>query len=228
MPRTPHHITLLGGGGHALVVAEAAQLEGYSVQGVYDDNPVCAATQSPHPSPYLGPLEAFLQHPRDTPPWILCLGDCRIRRTLLNRLSNHNCPPATIVHPRAFVSPSATLAPGTFVGPLAVVHACARIAPHAIINSAAIIEHHCTVSENAHIAPNATLGGNVSIGADTLVGLGAAVLPGVRIGSRCVVGAGAVVRQDVPDACRVAAPQAHYRLAVPPEPLAQTSGQQIS
>ncbi len=199
MPNPPHHITLLGGGGHAVVVAEAAQLAGFTVHGVYDDNPACAATQGVHPVPHLGPLEAFLQHPRDTPPWILCLGDCRIRRTLLDRLSTHASPPATIVHPRAFVSPSAALAPGVFVGPLAVVHACARIEPHAIVNSAALVEHHCTVGENAHIAPNATLGGNVTIGADTLVGLGAAVLPGVRIGTGCVVGAGAVVRHDVPD-----------------------------
>ncbi len=204
MPRTPHHITLLGGGGHAVVVAEAAQLAGYAVQGVYDDNPECAAIQGKDTAPYLGTLQSLLNGEREiSSPWVLCLGDCRTRRALLDQLPTRQHPPATIIHPRAFISPSATLAPGTFVGPLAVVHACARIAPHAIINSAAVVEHHCTVGENAHIAPNATLGGNVSIGADTLVGLGAAVLPGVRIGIGCVVGAGAVVRQDVPDACCV-------------------------
>lgn len=40
----------------------------------------------------------------------------------------------------------------------------------------------------------------VEIGADVWVGGGAIILPGVRIGSRAVIGAGSVVTRDVPDA----------------------------
>lgn len=40
----------------------------------------------------------------------------------------------------------------------------------------------------------------VEIGADVWVGGGALILPGVRIGSRAVIGAGSVVTRDVPDA----------------------------
>ena len=39
----------------------------------------------------------------------------------------------------------------------------------------------------------------VEIGADVWVGGGAIILPGVRIGSRAVIGAGSVVTRDVPD-----------------------------
>ena len=39
----------------------------------------------------------------------------------------------------------------------------------------------------------------VEIGSDVWVGGGALILPGVRIGSRCVIGAGSVVTRDVPD-----------------------------
>jgi maltose O-acetyltransferase len=39
----------------------------------------------------------------------------------------------------------------------------------------------------------------ISIGSDVWVGGGALILPGVRIGSRAVVGAGSVVTRDIPD-----------------------------
>ena len=44
----------------------------------------------------------------------------------------------------------------------------------------------------------------VSIGADTWLGGGVIVCPGVKIGKRCIVGAGSVVVHDVPDDCMVA------------------------
>ena len=39
----------------------------------------------------------------------------------------------------------------------------------------------------------------VHIGSDVWVGGGAIILPGVRIGSRAVIGAGSVVTRDVPE-----------------------------
>jgi maltose O-acetyltransferase len=43
------------------------------------------------------------------------------------------------------------------------------------------------------------LGKPVEIGSDVWVGGGAIILPGVRIGSRAVIGAGSVVTRDVPE-----------------------------
>lgn len=39
----------------------------------------------------------------------------------------------------------------------------------------------------------------ISIGHDSWLGAGAIVLPGVKIGNYCIVGAGAVVTKDIPD-----------------------------
>jgi acetyltransferase-like isoleucine patch superfamily enzyme len=39
----------------------------------------------------------------------------------------------------------------------------------------------------------------VTVGDDTLIGIGAIVLPRIRIGRHVIVGAGAVVTRDVPD-----------------------------
>lgn len=185
-------ITLLGAGGHAWVVAEAARAAGLRVEAVYDDDP---QARSPGDARAVaGPLEAFFAGPD---PWILAIGDIGRRRVLLRRLETVAPPAVAVIHPRAVISPSATVGPGAFVSAGAIVNARAQIGPHAIVNTGAIIEHDCGVGVGAHVAPGAVLGGGVTIGDDALVGLGARVRPGVTIGAGAVVGMGAVVVGDV-------------------------------
>jgi maltose O-acetyltransferase len=52
---------------------------------------------------------------------------------------------------------------------------------------------------NAELRRRQEFGKPVEIGADVWVGGGALILPGVRIGSRAVIGAGSVVTRDVPE-----------------------------
>ena len=190
-------ITLIGGGGHALVVAEASVLAGLDLVGFYDDDPgAVLATIKPR-SEYLGPL------PTSSPQgaWILALGDLTRREKVRTSLGPGA---AKVFHPRAILSPTAQVSHGVFIGAGAIVHTRAQIAAHAIINSGAIVEHECQIGENSHIAPGAVLGGRVQIGPNTLIGLGSRILPNLRIGRGCSIGAGAVVTRDIPDNARVA------------------------
>jgi maltose O-acetyltransferase len=52
---------------------------------------------------------------------------------------------------------------------------------------------------NAKLRREREFGQPIEIGEDVWVGGGAIILPGVRIGSRAVIGAGSVVTRDVPD-----------------------------
>jgi maltose O-acetyltransferase len=52
---------------------------------------------------------------------------------------------------------------------------------------------------DAELRRTQEFGKPVDIGSDVWVGGGAIILPGVRIGSRAVIGAGSVVTRDVPD-----------------------------
>ena len=61
----------------------------------------------------------------------------------------------------------------------------------------------------------------IQIGSDVWVGGGALILPGVRIGSRTVVGAGSVVTRDIPDEVFAAGNPCRVIRPISPEDLSQ-------
>lgn len=212
----PVTVVLLGGGGHAVVVAEAALLSGHRVQGFLDDNPAAPLgailIDLPHPfaTPrFLGPLSEHGVDRVGEHDWIVAIGDLGARRKLLSRVQQQvhagviTGRARTVVHPAAIVSPSALMGAGVWAGPGAIVHARARVGAHATINSGAIVEHDCVIGENAHVAPGAVLGGSCHVERDVLIGLGARVMPGLKVGRGAVVGAGAVVCGDVKEGVTV-------------------------
>ena len=196
MTRRHDPICLIGGGGHALVMRDAAIASGRAILGYYDDQPTppigALATR-------LGSIDDLLSGASRPPgPVILALGDIGARRRILD------AAPSTLdwtplFHPSCIISPEATIERGVFIGPLCIINANTTIGSHAIINSGAIIEHDCTIGSNAHIAPRSALAGGVRVGADTLFGIGAVARPGVRIGNGATIGAGAAVTNDIPD-----------------------------
>jgi len=187
-------VVIYGAGDQGLVVAEAAELAGFDVTGFVDDRVT--------PGTVVGRWPVLDEDPGCA--MIVGIGDnmARCRRT--REATEAGRTLATVVHPAAWVSPSAVVGAGVFIGPQAVVHAGAQIDRGVIVNSGAVVEHHCHVHDGAHIAPNATLCGRVRVGRCTLIGAGAVVLPVMTIGDDVIVGAGSVVTGDVPDRLTVA------------------------
>jgi sugar O-acyltransferase (sialic acid O-acetyltransferase NeuD family) len=200
-------VILIGGGGHALVVAETLAAAHIEVIGFFDDRADAPLASGPAKRQHLGPIADIAALDPAAPPLLLALGSLMVRRTLLARFDRINASSASALDPNAAVATTATIGRGTFVAPHATIQARAQIDHHAIINSGAIVEHECSIGINAHIAPGAVLGGRAKVGDDAFVGLGARVLPGIQIGHRAIVGAGAVVTRDVaPDACVLGVP----------------------
>lgn len=197
-------LILIGGGGHATVVAEAATLAGFEVAGFLDDRADAAMSHAESERRCLGPLrDSAAVQDRD---WIVAVGDLALREELIAAAPGGDGarPAAVVIHPSAVVSPSARIGAGVFIGPGAIVNARAEIGAHAIINSGAVVEHDCRIGMNAHIAPRVALGGTSRVGDRALVGIGASVLPGVTIGRGATVGVGAAVVGDVADGATVA------------------------
>jgi UDP-3-O-[3-hydroxymyristoyl] glucosamine N-acyltransferase len=79
----------------------------------------------------------------------------------------------------------------------AIIGPDAKLGNHCIVNHADVVDHDCIVGDYTHIAPGVCLGGGAKVGSNCLIGAGAIILPSVAIFDNVTVGAGAVVTKDV-------------------------------
>lgn len=124
---------------------------------------------------------------------------CARRAQLFQAAIQAGLKAQSILHPTAYISPSAECGAGCQILPKAVVHTNAQLAEHVLVNTAAIVEHDCIIGAHCHIATGAVLCGNVTIGEAAHIGAGAVIRQGIRIGAGALVAAGAVVVSDVLD-----------------------------
>ncbi len=195
-------LVLVGGGGHAAVVADVARSAGWPIAGYLDDRAEDALAQQIGLKRLgaIDDLDAVLERLRASGPAPVAhpaSGNNTTRRRWVDAIGQALA--SALVDSSAVVSPSARLAAGVLVGPRAVVNARAVIERGSIVNTGAIVEHDCIIGAFSHVAPGAVLGGGATIGKQALVGLGAVVLPMRRIGSHATLGAGAIANQDLPD-----------------------------
>lgn len=190
-------VIIYGAGGHSSVVIDALlnSIKDISIKCLVDDDKDKWG-KIINGFPVVSPegLEKYVEEAF----FFLAIGENELRRKKAEELGKLGVKFLTVVHPTASVASTAIIEEGTLVCAQAVVNPYAKVGKHCIINSGAIVEHHCVIRDFVHIAPNATLGGGVYIGEGTLIGLSSTVLLRKRIGENCVVGAGAVVIDDIP------------------------------
>lgn len=195
------HLLILGAGGHGRVVAETAIAAGLSVAGFLDEDP-SLLRQRPLGLPVLGNTDTLNQ--TDAAALGFGVGRNSTRLALLHRFAISRWSLPWIIHPRAWLSPSAVVGPATVVMANASVQTACQLGAAVIINTNASVDHDCVLADGVHVSPGAHLAGNVTVGESTHIGIGASVIEGIRIGANCLIAAGAVVVQDVPDGQRVA------------------------
>lgn len=195
-------LLVVGAGGHAKVVIDAARRSGcWNVLGLLDDEPTWWG-RSVLGVQVLGPVSEFAALRNDA--WVVvAIGSNATRSRIQGLLAQSGVPFATVVHPASVIADSAILGAGCVVMAGAVINPDAVLGEGVILNTAATIDHDCRIGSFAHIAPGAHLCGGVQVGELALMGVGASVLPGGGIGAAATVGAGAVVVRKVRDGATV-------------------------
>lgn len=183
-------LLVIGAGGHAKVVIDAAMAAGHVV--------VAAVGDAGGEREILGVpvLESDAGLTADG--FVVAIGDNTARQGQYEALCAAGRTPATIVHPTAVIAPSATLGAGTVAFAGVVVNASARVGANAILNTGCTIDHDCLIGDHAHVGPGANLCGGVMLGEGALMGVGSCAIPGTSVGAWAIVGAGSAVIYDLP------------------------------
>ena len=144
-------LIILGAGGYGRTVVDVAHQLGYSTI-VLDD------ADSVHP------LSSFQSYIDFSTSFIPAFGNNAFRMEWINRIEEHGGQLATLIHPTAYVSSTATIAPGTVILPHAIINTDVVINRGCIINLGAIVDHGCILEEGVHLAPGAIVKGENRVG----------------------------------------------------------------
>lgn len=135
---------------------------------------------------------------------VMGLASPSVRAILHEELTQNPCVSFPVmVHPLAYVEPSAVLSEGVVVSPFCFVAVDSFLGTCVFLNAAAQVGHDTRLGDFCSVMPSCNISGNVTIGPRTLIGVGAKILQGLSVGSDATVGIGSVVLSDVPDACTV-------------------------
>jgi acyl-[acyl carrier protein]--UDP-N-acetylglucosamine O-acyltransferase len=120
-----------------------------------------------------------------------------LRLNIERACRDKNFQPWTIVHPTAYVAPSASIGPGCFIAPLTAIGLEAVVGEHSLVHFHASIGHNVVLGKHCAVLPGARISGHVECGQGVLVGSNAFVFQGTKVGERAKIDAMTYVRRDV-------------------------------
>ena len=141
-------LLILGAGGYGRTVADVA-----SQLGIYDK--VAFLDDGRSGEGILGNCTEYMSFADGKTDMYPAFGNNAVRMRWLETLLNAGIAVPTLIHPRAYVSPTAQIGVGTVVLPMAVVNTGVILENGCIINLGAIVDHDCVIEAGSHIAPGA-------------------------------------------------------------------------
>lgn len=127
----------------------------------------------------------------------------RATAVLISAEDESHCPVAALIHPNPYLvyariaglmHPQALPAAGAH--PSAVISSGARVASSAGIGPLAVVEEDAEIGERVLIGPGCIVQRGARIGSDTILVSRVNLYPGVALGQRCILHAGAVIGAD--------------------------------
>lgn len=182
-------LLIVGAGGHGRSVAEAVLAAGqYKLVGFVDD--AAPSLQHVWDLPVFGATADLASYGQYADAAIVAIGNNRLREELQQRLYAAGFELATVVHPKAIVSPRAVVGTGCAIMAGAVVGTEAQLGAGVVVNCGAVVDHHCRVEDFGHLGVNTAMAGGSVLGSGAWMQAGSVLGYGVKVEAGVVLAPG--------------------------------------
>lgn len=170
----------------------------FQVVGFLDNDPAKQGT-SFHGYPVLGGSEEITRLSTEGVHLVnLITGSTRTRYEVTLDAIRRGAVLANFIHPSVDLTMT-RLGLGNYIQEAVVTQAEVEIGDNSSIHIGTMVGHESRIGHSVFIAHAVSISGSCEIGDGTFIGTNATVLPRIRVGKWCVVGAGAVVTKHLPD-----------------------------
>ena len=196
---------VVGAAGHAQEVAwslrEQLAARGESAALLFFDDQVPPGPLPSGLGAVIGGFHLLHEQSWDGAQLVMGIGLPSTKVAVAQRLAAMRLPWATVVHPRALISPNVEIGEGCYVAAGAIVTLNVRVGRFGTINMHCQVAHDDVLGDFVTLHPDTHLAGCVAVGDRCEIGAGTLVIPGVTVGADAVVGAGCVVVRSLPGGC---------------------------
>jgi len=189
-------LIVVGAGGHGKVVADAAEQMACWDLIEFVDLKFPGLSTCGHWSVVAKDLDQ-LGNSYQRADFIVAVGDNTVRMKALSSCLSLGFNLVTITHPGAYVSKHSEIGLGSVIFANAAINVDASIGRCCIINTGATVDHDCYLDDAVHVSPGVNLAGEVSVGKMSWLGIAACVKQQITIGDNVMIGAGAVVVNNI-------------------------------
>lgn len=127
--------------------------------------------------------------------FVVAVGEPSSRELLYDRVVSRGYSLATVIHPSAFVAPSARLGHGVFVKMQSIVSSDAVLEDNVFVQADVIVGHDVRVGAHTQISAFSHIAGNASLGERCYLGVRSSVREECVMGDDVVVAMGGVVME---------------------------------
>lgn len=195
-------LVMLGGGGHASVLADILISQGATIIAVVTPEPINNSSSLLSGLPRISQddcvVRQYSPNKVDLVNGIGALPNSNSRHRVFDYFSGQGYYFPPIISSNALISKYSNIYEGVQVMPGAIIQPHTEIKANTIINTGVIIEHDCEIGEHNHIAPGAVLSGGVITESYVHIGTGATIIQGICIRNNAIIGAGTTIARNVP------------------------------
>ena len=195
-------VVILGAGGHAREVVWVFEEENsveprWEVLGFIDEDPSKRGEMLCN-LPILGDFRWFERRASHEVRVISGVGDCRTKRHFAEKAASLGLEFCSVIHPSVMMSNYVEVGEGTIIAAGSIITTQVKIGKHVTVNLGCTISHDVIIGDYCTIAPGCHISGNVRFEEGVDFGTGATIIQGRLVGAWSTIGAGAVVRDEIP------------------------------